>query len=67
MYAVYAYIGEVLGVNVGIYGIHGVFGVGSCADRFSKPIRSPREGIFLSDDVDDLSWEDDIPAHTCTM
>ena len=28
MYAIYAYIGVVLGVNVGIYGIHGVFGVG---------------------------------------
>ena len=27
MYAVYAYIGVVLGVNVGIYGIHGVSGV----------------------------------------
>ena len=26
MYAIYAYIGVVLGVNVGIYGIHGVFG-----------------------------------------
>ena len=28
MYAIYAYIGVVLGVNVGIYGIHGVFGMG---------------------------------------
>ena len=27
MYAVYAYIGVVLGVNVGIYGIHGVSGI----------------------------------------
>ena len=27
MYARYAYIGVVLGVNVGIYGIHGVFGL----------------------------------------
>ena len=26
MYAIYAYIGVVLGVNVGIYGIHGVSG-----------------------------------------
>ena len=26
MYAIYAYIGVVLGVNVGIYCIHGVFG-----------------------------------------
>ena len=26
MYAIYAYIGVVLGVNVGIYAIHGVFG-----------------------------------------
>ena len=28
MYAIHAYIGVVLGVNVGIYGIHGVFGFG---------------------------------------
>ena len=28
MYAVYAYIGVVWGVNVGIYGIHGVSGKG---------------------------------------
>ena len=28
MYAIYAYIGVVLGVNVGIYGIHGVSGYG---------------------------------------
>ena len=27
MYAIYAYIGVVLGVNVGIYGIHGVSGI----------------------------------------
>ena len=27
MYAVYAYIGVFLGVNVGIYGIHGVSGI----------------------------------------
>ena len=27
MYAIYANIGVVLGVNVGIYGIHGVFGI----------------------------------------
>ena len=27
MYAMYAYIGVVLGVNVGIYGIHGVSGI----------------------------------------
>ena len=26
MYAIYAYIGVVWGVNVGIYGIHGVYG-----------------------------------------
>ena len=26
MYAIYAYIGVVLGINVGIYGIHGVSG-----------------------------------------
>ena len=26
MYAIYAYIGVVSGVNVGKYGIHGVFG-----------------------------------------
>ena len=26
MYAIYAYIGVVLGVNVGKYAIHGVFG-----------------------------------------
>ena len=33
MYAVYAYIGVVLGVNVGIYGIHGVSGeLSMCAD-----------------------------------
>ena len=29
MYAIYAYIGVVLGVNLGIYGIHGVSGVGN--------------------------------------
>ena len=29
MYAIYAYIGVVWGVNVGIYGIHGVSGIGS--------------------------------------
>ena len=28
MYGTYAYIGVVLGVNVGIYGIHGVSGIG---------------------------------------
>ena len=39
MYAIYAYIGVVLGVNVGIYGIHGVSGISNiiqifgCADR----------------------------------
>ena len=27
MYAIYAYIGVVLGVNVSIYGIHGVSGI----------------------------------------
>ena len=27
MYAIYAYIGVVLEVNVGIYGIHGVSGI----------------------------------------
>ena len=27
MYAIYAYIGVVLGLDVGIYGIHGVFGI----------------------------------------
>ena len=27
MYAIYAYIGVVWGVNVGIYGIHGVSGL----------------------------------------
>ena len=27
MFAIYAYIGVVLGVNVGICGIHGVFGI----------------------------------------
>ena len=27
MYAIYAYIGVVWGVNVGIYGIHGAFGI----------------------------------------
>ena len=26
MYAIYAYIGVVWGANVGIYGIHGVYG-----------------------------------------
>ena len=26
MYAIYAYFGVVWGVNLGIYGIHGVFG-----------------------------------------
>ena len=29
MYAIYAYIGVVSGVNVGKYGIHGVFGFGN--------------------------------------
>ena len=29
MYAIYAYMGVVLGVNVGIYGIHGVSGMNS--------------------------------------
>ena len=28
MYAIYAYIGVVWGVNVAIYGIHGAFGIG---------------------------------------
>ena len=28
MYAIYAHVGVVLGVNVGIYGIHGVSGLG---------------------------------------
>ena len=27
MYAIYAYIGVVWGVNVGIYSIHGVYGI----------------------------------------
>ena len=31
MYGIYAYIGVVLGVNVGIYGIHGVSGSGFLA------------------------------------
>ena len=30
MYAIFTYIGVVWGVNVGIYGIHGVFGYGIC-------------------------------------
>ena len=38
MYAIYAYIGVVLGVNVGIYGIHGVSG--SCFLSHTKPIFS---------------------------
>ena len=29
MYAIYAYIGVVWGVNVGIYSIHGVYGIGT--------------------------------------
>ena len=33
MYAIYAYIGVVLGVNVGIYGIHGVSGIDLTATR----------------------------------
>ena len=36
MYAIYAYIGVVLGVNVGIYGIHGVFGLGLVQQRFVR-------------------------------
>ena len=36
MYATNAYIGVVLGVNVGIYDIHGVFG-------YRLPDRAPRQ------------------------
>ena len=36
MYAIYAYIRVVWGVNVGIYGIHGVFGNGSSIEPWLK-------------------------------
>ena len=32
MYVIYAYIGVVWGVNVGIYGIHGVSGIWNTVD-----------------------------------
>ena len=38
MYAIYAYIGVVLGVNVGIYGIHGVSGI--CQSRGMSGIKN---------------------------
>ena len=39
MYAIYAYIGVVLGVNVGIYGIHGESGNGFCLGSLVKTIK----------------------------
>ena len=36
MYGIFTYIGVVLGVNVGIYGIHGVSGVYSSSDLATK-------------------------------
>ena len=36
MYAIYAYIGVVLGVNVGIYGIHGVSGYRMTKGRWER-------------------------------
>ena len=41
MYGIYAYIGVVWGVNVGIYGIHGAIGHG----RFQSPLWAPRMAL----------------------
>ena len=42
MYGIYAYIGVVLVVNVGIYGIHGVSG--SCSTNIDLPTPSSQPG-----------------------
>ena len=45
MYAIYAYIGVVLGVNVSIYGIHGVSGLGTLKKLVYNP--SVDSSVFI--------------------
>ena len=57
MYGVYAYIGVVWGVNVGIHGIHGAFGIDY--SHYSHPFFLARDqpltcgiGVVFSDKPD---------------
>ena len=53
MYAIYAYIGVVWGVNVGIYGIHGVSGYSMFSSAFlCRLAQTPRLRMF--NQIDDV-------------
>ena len=51
MYAIHAYIRVVLGVNVGIYGIHGVFGI-SLHLRITQTPCLEMSGIYATPCID---------------